>query len=100
MRLLDLTGDLDRPVVVGHGTADTIVTPKEASAYEQLIAQAGDDTLLRTYLIPEMGHGGAAVHPFVEQALAAVEDWITHRATRGAEGTEPGRIIGLESVDD
>jgi hypothetical protein len=100
MRLLDLTGDLDRPIIVGHGTADTIVTPKEASAYEQLVAQAGDDTLLRTYLIPEMGHGGAAVHPFVEQALVAVEDWITHRATHGAEGTEPGHIIGLQPVDD
>ncbi|WNV77003.1 alpha/beta hydrolase domain-containing protein [Geodermatophilus sp. DSM 44513] len=99
MRLLDLTGDLDRPVVVGHGTADTIVTPREADAYEQLVASvAGDDAPLRTYLFPEMGHGGAAVHPFVEQALAAVEDWITHRATDGAQGSEPGRITGLEPV--
>ncbi|SNS94718.1 Tannase and feruloyl esterase [Geodermatophilus pulveris] len=100
MRLLDLTGDLRRPVVVGHGTADTIVTPKEAGAYEELVARSGDDALLRTYLIPEMGHGGAAVHPFVEQALAAVEDWITHRATDGAEGSEPDRIIGLTPLGE
>ncbi|MDP9428191.1 MAG: DUF4397 domain-containing protein, partial [Actinomycetota bacterium] len=98
MRLLDLTGDLKRPIIVGHGTADTIVTPKDATGYEQLVAQAGDDALLRTYLIPEMGHGGAAVHPFVQQALAAVEDWITQREI-DAESTGPGRIIGLEPLD-
>lgn len=97
MRLLDLTGDLRRPIIVGQGTTDSIVSPKEATGYEALVERTrGRDAPLRTYFIPEMGHGGAAVYPFVEQALAQVEDWITYRQTGGAEGSLPGRIIGLE----
>ena len=99
MRLLDLTGDLRRPIIVGQGTADPIVSAKEAPAYEQLVAQSGDeDDPLRTYLIPQMGHGGAAAPAFVEQALAALEDWITYRQTAGAAGSLPGRITGLEPL--
>lgn len=99
MRLLDLTGDLQRPIIVGHGSADSIVSPKEATAYEQLVARTiGDDAPLRTYFIPEMGHGGAAVYPFVEQAIAELEEWITYRQSGGAAGSLPGRIIGLEPL--
>ena len=99
MRLLDLTGDLRRPIIVGQGTADPIVSAKEAPAYEQLVAQSGgEDDPLRTYLIPQMGHGGAAAPAFVEQAIAALEDWITYRQTAGAAGSLPGRITGLEPL--
>lgn len=99
MRLLDLTGALSRPIIVGQGSADPIVTPKEALAYEQLVARTvRDDDPLRSYIIPRMGHGGAAAPPFVEEALAAVEDWITHRQTGGAAGSLPGRITGLDPL--
>ena len=95
MRLLDLTGDLRRPIIVGQGTADPIVSAKEAPAYQQLVAHTvRDDDPLRTYLIPQMGHGGTAAPPFVEQALAELEDWITHRQTGGAAGSLPGTHHG------
>ena len=99
MRLLDLTGDLTRPIIVGHGSADTIVSPKEAVAYQQLVARTiGADGPLRAYIIPLLGHGGAAAPPFVEQAIAQLEDWITYRQTGGATGSLPGRIIGLDPL--
>ena len=99
MRLLDLTGDLSRPIIVGQGSADPIVSPKEAPAYQQLVARTvvGDDPL-RTYIIPGMGHGGGGAAPFVEAALTEVEDWITYRQTGGAAGALPGSIIGLEPL--
>ena len=40
----------------------------------------------------------AAPTPFVEAALAEVEDWITYRQTGGAAGALPGHIIGLEPL--
>ena len=99
MRLLDLTGDLSRPIIVGQGSADPIVSPKEAPAYQQLVARTvvGDDPL-RTYIIPGMGHGGAGAAPFVEAALTEVEDWITYRQTGGAAGSLPGSILGLQPL--
>ena len=101
MRLLDLTGDLRRPIIVGQGTADPIVTAKEAPAYQQLVAHTvRDDDPLRTYLIPQLGHGGAAAPPFVKQALDALEHWITHRQSGGTAGSLPGRITGLEPLPD
>ena len=98
MRLLDLTGDLSRPIIVGQGSADPIVSPREAPAYQELVARAdrGDDPL-RTYIIPGMGHGGGAT-PFVEAALTEIEDWITYRQTGGAAGALPETIIGLEPL--
>jgi hypothetical protein len=99
MRKLDLTGDLRRPVIVGQGSADPIVSPKEAIAYQQLVAQtSGPGAPLRTYFIPLMGHGGAAAYPFVEQALAQLENWITYRHTNGTAGALPERIIGLQPL--
>jgi hypothetical protein len=99
MRLLDLTGELRRPIIVGQGSADPIVSAKEAHAYRALVAQATrHDDPLRTYLIPQLGHGGAAAPPFVEQAITQLEDWITYRQTGGATGALPGRITGLEPL--
>lgn len=99
MRLLDLTGDLRRPIIVGQGTADPIVSAKEAHAYQALVARStGHDDPLRTYLIPQLGHGGAAAPPFVEQAIIQLEDWITHRQTGGTAGALPGRITGLDPL--
>ena len=99
MRLLDLTGDLRRPIIVGQGTADPIVSAKEAPAYQQLVAHTvRDDDPLRTYLIPQLGHGGAAAPPFVEQAFNALEHWITYRQSGGTAGSLPGRINGLEPL--
>jgi hypothetical protein len=99
MRLLDLTGDLRQPIIVGQGSADSIVSPKEATGYQDLVARStGGGAPVRTYVIPQMGHGGAAAYPFVEQAITALEDWITYRKTGGAAGSLPGRIIGLEPL--
>jgi hypothetical protein len=45
-----------------------------------------------------MGHGATAAPAFIEQALAALEDWISYRQTGGAAGSLPGRITGLEPL--
>ena len=39
LRKLDLTGNLTRPLIVMHGTADPIVSPGETAGYASLVSR-------------------------------------------------------------
>ena len=62
LRKLDLSGDLKRPVIIMHGTADPIVSPGEAEGYRALVerrlGKQNAERVLAVYYIPGMGHGG------------------------------------------
>ena len=98
LRKLDLTGNLKRPVIIMHGTADPIVSPGEAEGYRALVAKrlgekkAGN--VLAVYYIPGMGHGGAEYDRLIADQIDALERWIDYRESRGAKGAPAPASLG------
>ena len=98
LRKLDLTGNLKRPVIIMHGTADPIVSPGEAEGYRALVAKrlgakkAAD--VLAVYYIPGMGHGGAEYDKLIADQIDALERWIDYRESRGAKGAPAPASLG------
>jgi Tannase and feruloyl esterase/Prolyl oligopeptidase family len=98
LRRLDLTGRLTRPLIMMHGTADTIVSPGESTGYMALvqrrIGRRAADDVLAVYFIPGMGHGGPEFDTLIGAQLDALEAWIDHRQSRGARGAQAPAAIG------
>lgn len=99
LRKLDLSGNLRRPMIIGQGTADPLVSAFENIAYRELVetvlGPAGADGVLRVYLIPGMGHGGPQNYPFVDAALDALDQWVDFVESGGAAGAVPDTVTGL-----
>lgn len=80
LRKLDLTGQLQRPVIIMHGTFDTTVSPGETAGYIRLVEKAigreGAERFLAVYYIPGMGHGGTEFNELVDEQIDALEAWI------------------------
>jgi hypothetical protein len=98
LRRLDLSGDLARPVIIMHGTADNIVSPGETEGYKALVEQrlgrkAAHD-VLAVYYIPGMGHGGPEYNELIPAQIDALEAWIDYRESGGKSGAMAPDHIG------
>jgi hypothetical protein len=93
LRRFDNTGNLQRPVIVAHGSHDPIVAPGETAVYKQLVEArfgvAGARDVLAVYYIPGMGHGGAPYDALIGPSLDALEAWVDHRESGGSSGSPP-----------
>jgi hypothetical protein len=98
LRRLDLSGSLKRPIVIMHGTADTIVSPGETAGYQALVqrrlGRQGAADVLAVYYIPGMGHGGTEYDTLLGAQIDALEQWIDHRESGGARGAPPPSSLG------
>lgn len=92
MRRRDLTGDVTKPLVIGHGTIDPIVSPHESAGYKTLTDQTGASDMLRVFPIPGMGHGGGPMVAWQHEALAALDSWVE-------TGTPPATVLGQPPLD-
>jgi len=90
---LDLPGDLRRPVIILHGTADPIVSPGETDGYiklvEQRLGREKAEQVLAVYYIPGMGHGGAEYDRLIGAQIDALEQRIDYRQSGGKAGSLP-----------
>jgi pimeloyl-ACP methyl ester carboxylesterase len=95
---LDLSGDLARPIIVMHGTADNIVSPGETEGYKKLVEQRlgrkAAREVLAVYYIPGMGHGGAEFDELIPAQIDALEAWIDYRESGGKSGAPAPDHIG------
>ncbi len=98
LRRLDLSGDLSRPIIIMHGTADPIVSPGEAEGYKNLVerrlGRQGAHDVLAVYYIPGMGHGGTEFDALVGAQIDALEAWIDYRQSNGSRGAPAPDFIG------
>jgi pimeloyl-ACP methyl ester carboxylesterase len=98
LRKLDLSGNLQRPLIMMHGTADPIVSPGETAAYQNLVEQrlggAASQDVLAVYYIPGMGHGGPQYDELIGAQLDALEAWIDYRQSKGKSGAPPPAKLG------
>lgn len=96
-RRFDNTGNLQRPLFIGHGTHDTIVSPGETEVYKRMVEArfgvAGARDVLAVYYIPGMGHGGAEFNALIGPFLDALEAWVDYRESNGSFGALPPDII-------
>jgi hypothetical protein len=97
LRRFDNTGDLQRPIIIGHGSHDPIVSPGETAVYKRLVEQrfgvAGARDLLAVYWIPGMGHGGAEYDASLSAQLDALEAWVDYRESGGKAGSPPPNVL-------
>ena len=95
---LDLSGDLARPIIIMHGTADNIVSPGETEGYKSLVekrlGRKGAYDVLAVYYIPGMGHGGAEYDELIPAQIDALEAWIDYRESGGKRGAIAPDHIG------
>lgn len=97
-RKLDLTGQLDRPLVIMHGTFDSTVSPGESAGYKRLVERAlgrrAAEKVLAVYYIPGMGHGGTQYNNLIGAQIDALEAWIDYRQSGGSNGSPAPAMIG------
>jgi hypothetical protein len=95
---LDLSGNLTRPIIIMHGTADTIVSPGETAGYQALVerrlGRQGVGDVLAVYYIPGMGHGGPEYDALIGAQIDALERWIDHRESGAKSGAPPPNSLG------
>ncbi|HEX2542436.1 MAG TPA: tannase/feruloyl esterase family alpha/beta hydrolase [Caldimonas sp.] len=97
LRLLDLTGNLKRPVIIMHGTYDVTVSPRETEGYKELVERRlgrNAEKFLAVYYIPGMGHGGAEFNNLVDEQIDALEAWIDYHRSNGRIGSPAPAMIG------
>jgi pimeloyl-ACP methyl ester carboxylesterase len=98
LRKLDVSGNLQRPLIMMHGTADPIVSPGETAAYQTLVEQvlgaAAAQDVLAVYYIPGMGHGGPQYDELIGAQIDALEAWIDYRQSKGQSGAPPPEKLG------
>ena len=80
-RYISFNGDLSMPVLTMHTTGDGLVVPENEQAYRQVVASAGDSSLLRQIFVARAGH--CAFTP--AETVAAVQD-LLHRLDTGHWG--------------
>jgi pimeloyl-ACP methyl ester carboxylesterase len=99
LRKLDLSGYLERPVIVMQGTADPIVSPGEAAGYKALVekrlGKTESEKVHALYYIPGMGHGGTQYDNLIGAQIDALERWIDYRQSNGALGSPAPAQIGI-----
>lgn len=99
LRKLDLSGYLERPVIIMHGTYDTTVSPGETAGYKRLVekrlGRMGSEKVLAVYYIPGMGHGGTQFNDLVGEQIDVLERWIDYRQSNGAHGTPAPSALGI-----
>jgi Tannase and feruloyl esterase len=96
LRRFDNTGDLKRPIIIGHGSHDPIVSPGETRVYERLVeANLGTRArdFLAVYFIPGMGHGGAEYDASLSAQLDALEAWVDWHQSGGSAGSPPPAVL-------
>jgi hypothetical protein len=96
LRRFDNTGDLQRPIIIGHGSHDPIVSPGETRVYERLVeANLGSRArdFLAVYFIPGMGHGGAEYDAALSAQLDALEQWVDWHQSGGSTGSPPPDVL-------
>jgi len=98
LRKLDLSGNLKRPIVIMHGSADPIVSPGESEGYAALVDQRlghrNAEKVLAIYFIPGMGHGGMEYDNLIGGQIDALEQWIDYRKSDGKKGALPPESLG------
>lgn len=102
LRRLDLKGNLKRPIIMMHGTADPIVSPGESEGYRTLVerrlGKANAQKVLAVYYIPDMGHGGPEFNNLIGAQLDALEQWIDYRESNGKRGAAAPAMLGSYPV--
>jgi len=97
LRRFDNTGDLRRPIIIGHGSHDPIVSPGETAVYKRLVEArfgvAGARDVLAVYYIPRMGHGGAEYDAALGAMLDALDAWVDYRQSGGRSGSPPPNVL-------
>ncbi|TMA11740.1 MAG: tannase/feruloyl esterase family alpha/beta hydrolase [Deltaproteobacteria bacterium] len=97
LRRFDNTGDLQHPIIIGHGSHDPIVSPGETLVYKRLVEArfgvAGARNLLAVYFIPGMGHGGAEYDAALPAMFNALEAWVDYRESGGRTGSPPPNVL-------
>ena len=98
LRKLDLSGDLKRPIIIMHGTADVIVSPGETAGYQALVerrlGRKTAEKVLAVYYIPGMGHGGTEYDNLIGAQIDALEKWIDYRESGGKRGAPAPESLG------
>ena len=99
LRKLDLSGDLQRPVIIMHGTYDTTVSPGETAGYKALVektsAARARRSSSRCTTFPGMGHGGTEYNELVDEQIDALEAWIDWLQSDGRAGAPAPATIGI-----
>ena len=99
LRREDCHGHLARPLIIMHGTADTIVSPGEAEGYKNFVAKTIGPTeaekLLAVYYIPGMGHGGKEFDDLIPAQIDALEAMIDYQQSNGSRGAKAPASIGI-----
>jgi len=99
LRKLDLTGQLERPLIIMHGTFDSTVSPGETAGYKRLVERAlgrkGAEKVLAVYYIPGMGHGGTQYNDLVDEQIDALEAWIDYHQSNGRSGAPAPAMLGI-----
>ena len=98
MRRQDCHGHLARPLIIMHGTADTIVSAGEGEGYKDLVAKTigprEAEKLLAVYYIPGMGHGGKEFDDLIPVQIDALEAMIDYQQSEGSRGAKAPAFIG------
>ena len=98
MRRQDCHGHLARPLIIMHGTADTIVSAGEGEGYKDLVAKTigprEAEKLLAVYYIPGMGHGGKEFDDLIPAQIDALEAMIDYQQSEGSRGAKAPAFIG------
>ena len=99
LRKLDLSGYLERPVIIMHGTYDVTVSPGETAGYKRLVekrlGRKAAEKMLAVYYIPGMGHGGVQFNDLVDDQIDALEAWIDYHQSNGARGAPAPATLGI-----
>jgi hypothetical protein len=99
LHALDVSGNLQRPLIIMHGTADPVVSPGETAGYQSLVEHVlGSDAaqdVLAVYYIPGMGHGGIQYDQLIGAQIDALESWIDYRQSKGRTGAPAPAMLGI-----
>lgn len=98
LRRKDLTGKLERPIIIAHGTHDIVVSQGETDVYKRMVENhlgtAGSLDVLAVYYVAGAGHGGPQFTPLVAPGLDALEAWVDYRESAGDAGSPPPDVLG------
>jgi len=89
-QFISFNGEIQVPVLALHGTDDGLVAVENEQAYKQVVAQAGNNGLLRQVFVHRAGHG-----PFTPAEQIATLQALIHRLDTGK-----WQGIGPEDLND